>query len=179
MRISSSDPLAARATSAAKRPVTRALAEDHEADLEADELELELEPWPSPAPVINEAFTPLAFTLPWPPSVNTLVRARAMQVHGRWMAQVYKTAEHRKYLEAVGLVVGDLVPTSALLAVSVKLYRPRRVGDIDGPIKALFDSLNGRAWTDDSQVVELHVTRHDDKHAPRVEVSITAAQPQE
>lgn len=142
--------------------------------------ELQLEPWAPSAPVIaTPAFSALDFVLPYPPSVNTLVRARAMQVHGRWMAQVYKTADHRKYLEAVGVIVGDLVPTAELLAVTLKLYRPRRVGDLDGPIKALFDSLNGRAWLDDSQVVELHVTRHDDKHRPRVEVSIHVPPPQE
>lgn len=87
-----------------------------------------------------------------------------------------KSAEHRAYFDAVAARVGFLAapwPKETPLAVTLRLYRPRRTGDIDGPIKALLDSLNGRAWVDDSQISELHVTRHDDKANPRVEVSIT------
>jgi Holliday junction resolvase RusA-like endonuclease len=46
------------------------------------------------------------------------------------------------------------------------------VGDVDGPVKALLDSLNGLAWDDDSQIEVLHVFRHDDKANPRVEVEV-------
>ena len=33
--------------------------------------------------------------------------------------------------------------------------------DADNVAKLILDALNGRAWHDDSQVVELHVTKHD------------------
>lgn len=33
--------------------------------------------------------------------------------------------------------------------------------DGDNVAKLILDALNGRAWHDDSQVVELHVTKHD------------------
>lgn len=47
--------------------------------------------------------------------------------------------------------------------------RPRRVEaepyavrpDADNIAKAVLDALNGRAWDDDAQVVELRVTKHD------------------
>lgn len=115
---------------------------------------------------------PVFLVLPYPPSVNRLYRTI---VRGR-RAMPIKSAEHRAYMAA--LVLGTDVepwPLETRLSVSLRLYRPRRIGDIDGPIKALFDGLNGRAWVDDSQVVELHVQRLDDKARPRVEVSISEA----
>lgn len=117
---------------------------------------------------------PTLLVLPYPPSANTLYRTI---VRGK-RAMPIKSAEHRAYFEAVATRVGFLAapwPKETPLAVTLRLYRPRKSGDIDGPIKALLDSLNGRAWVDDSQIAELHVTRHDDKHRPRVEVAITAS----
>jgi Holliday junction resolvase RusA-like endonuclease len=149
MRISSSDPLAARATSAAKAPAQQLVSTLH----------------------------PALLVLPYPPSENRRIGARAIRVGTRWTAQVYKTAEHKRYLESVVVAAGFIAapwPKETRLAVSVKLFRPAKRGDIDGPLKALFDALNGRVWADDSQVIELHVTRHDDKQRPRVEVSIHA-----
>ena len=112
---------------------------------------------------------PTLLVLPYPPSVNRLYRT---VVRGK-RAMPIKSAEHRAYMLAVA--AGTAVepwPKETPLWVSVTLYRPRRIGDIDGPIKALFDALNGRAWVDDSQVVELQVSRRDDKQNPRVEVRI-------
>ena len=115
---------------------------------------------------------PRRIDLPYPPAVNRLYRVRVM---GR-RAFPYKTHEHRDYLKAVADTVGVVTPwpEDAQLVVHVRLYRPRRIGDIDGPVKALFDALNGRAWVDDSQVVELHLARFDDEHRPRVEVELSA-----
>lgn len=108
-------------------------------------------------------------TLPYPPSANTLYRTI---IKGRRAIPI-KSAEHRAFFSAVA----QAFPAHAgkwdgPLAVTLRLYRPRRVGDIDGPIKALLDSLNGLAWEDDSQIVALYVSRGDDKHRPRVEVEI-------
>lgn len=174
MRISSSDPLAARATSASKGP-SRPLAEDHDADLESDELQLEA--WPEQLDRADYERVSSALTLPYPPALNSLYGHRVLKMKGRPMAVPYKTHEHRDYMKHVGEAIGTVPLWAGPLRVDLKLYRPRRVGDIDGPIKTLFDALNGRVWTDDSQVVELHITRHDDKHHPRVEVSITAVPP--
>ena len=110
--------------------------------------------------------------LPYPPSANSLYRTI---IRGKRAIPI-KSKEHRLFFEAVAAAVGDeLEPygPNVPLRVRLNLYRPRRVGDIDGPIKALLDSLNGRAWVDDSQIVELHVVRGDDKHRPRVEVSVS------
>lgn len=59
------------------------------------------------------------------------------------------------------------------LAVSLNVYRPMRRGDLDNTAKVLFDALNGIAWVDDGQVVEMHLFRFDDKDRPRVEVTVS------
>ena len=122
--------------------------------------------------------------LPYPPSVNSLYRHRVMGKH----AITYKTPEHRDYMKAVGHALRvqqlrdptcDAFPLDAhhRLIVTVDLYRPRRIGDIDNPIKALFDAMTiNEIWRDDEQVVDLHLRRFDDKANPRVEVTIEIAQ---
>lgn len=58
------------------------------------------------------------------------------------------------------------------LSVEVRLFRPRKSGDIDNRIKPLFDSLNGLAWHDDAQIARLLVERSEDKLNPRAEVRV-------
>lgn len=48
---------------------------------------------------------------------------------------------------------------------------PTKKPDCDNISKIILDSLNGRAYQDDKQVVELHITKHY-SHEPRVEVEI-------
>jgi Holliday junction resolvase RusA-like endonuclease len=122
-------------------------------------------------------------TAPYPPGVNTLYGVRAVLVKGRPMAFPYKTREHSDYAVAMklasleaGLRAEDLPlhPKPATVALRVDLYRPRRAGDIDGPLKTLLDVLQGIAFENDDQVARLEVYRHDDKGNPRVELDVTA-----
>ena len=127
----------------------------------------------------------VSFRVPYPPSANRLYAMRTM---GRGQPTLYKTAEHRAYLGAVSnalRVAGlhnpmiDRLPFAGPVSLTIRTFRPMKRGDIDNPLKALFDSLIGRpeedhrgAWVDDSQVCELHVFRFDDKEDPRVELEI-------
>jgi Holliday junction resolvase RusA-like endonuclease len=43
---------------------------------------------------------------------------------------------------------------------------------LDNRLKVLLDALNGIAYNDDADIVELHAYRLDDKHDPRVELKI-------
>lgn len=130
----------------------------------------------------------IRFTFPYPPSQNALYRSRVLP--GKAVPIVYKTADHKMYMAAVGSAIRRAVhrdqllkgrlPLKGNLRVSVRLYRPQKRGDIDNPIKALFDALNAKnhleglgGWEDDSQVTELHVVRFDDKVNPRVEIELT------
>lgn len=54
----------------------------------------------------------------------------------------------------------------------IHLYRPKPNGDTDGPVKQLFDALQGIVYENDSQIVHYEVTRHDDAKAPRVEMVV-------
>jgi crossover junction endodeoxyribonuclease RusA len=105
-------------------------------------------------------------TLPWPPSVNHYWRT--------WKGRTLLSKEGRAYKTAAALVAksSGLKPSEKLVAVWLTFYRPRRIGDLDNRLKPVLDSLNGTAWVDDSQVVELHAFRFDDKESPRVEVEI-------
>lgn len=61
-------------------------------------------------------------------------------------------------------------PTNAPVAMTLRFFRCR--GDADNLTKSILDALNGIAYDDDRQVVELHVyvTRADAK--PRTEITI-------
>jgi Holliday junction resolvase RusA-like endonuclease len=59
--------------------------------------------------------------------------------------------------------------------VSLDVYRPKRIGDLDNQIKVTLDALKGIAFGDDKQVIELHAYRYDDKGNPRVEVTVEVA----
>jgi crossover junction endodeoxyribonuclease RusA len=116
-------------------------------------------------PLEVEAMT---FTLPWPPSLNRYYRT--------WKGRVLISSEGRAYklVAALKAKASGVKPMDGGLVVRLELYRPQKRGDLDNTLKALFDSLNGVAWVDDGQVVELHATRHDDKANPRVEVTVEA-----
>ncbi len=56
--------------------------------------------------------------------------------------------------------------------VDIDLYiRDGRIGDVDNYAKSILDGLNGVAWEDDKQVVELHIYRHTER-PQRAEVRI-------
>lgn len=114
-------------------------------------------------------------TLPYPPSANTLYRTI---IRGKRAIPI-KSKEHRQFFQAVAEATRGVAQWAedARLEVWLYLYRPRRVGDVDGPIKACLDSLNGIAWVDDSQIFALHVIRNDDKYRPRVEVVVRKVAP--
>lgn len=61
------------------------------------------------------------------------------------------------------------------VAVSLHIRRPAKRRDIDNHIKVLLDSLQGAAYVDDSQIVELHITMEDSRRNPGVTVIIQAA----
>jgi len=109
-------------------------------------------------------------TLPYPPSVNH------MYVHTARGVYMSDTGKAFKW-EALAQVPFD-TPRFALelqLAVVINIYRPRKSGDIDNRVKIVLDSMNDRLWVDDSQICELHIYRHDDKHNPRIELEVRIA----
>ncbi len=64
-------------------------------------------------------------------------------------------------------------PLAGPIGVLARVYRPQKRGDIDNVAKCLLDACNGLLWLDDSQIVDLHLLRFDDKTNPRVELSVS------
>lgn len=118
----------------------------------------------------------ISFTLPMPPSANRYWRRGGNSTYVSDEAQEYKDAVSRQ-VSAVGKReggkrVGPLEPLAGEIAVTVRVYRARRSGDLDNRLKVLLDSLQGVAYVSDSQIVEIHAERFEDKSDPRVEVEI-------
>ncbi len=117
---------------------------------------------------------PQRLTLPYPPSTNRYWRI----FRGHAVRSAEATA-YKRAVSAVCIQAGvDLL--SGPVALEVRLYRPRKSGDLDNRLKVLLDALQGHLYADDAQVVELHAFRQDDKAAPRVELVLRpAGQPQD
>ena len=79
---------------------------------------------------------------------------------------------------AANLAMGNQVPLSGPLAVTLRFYRKdgRRV-DIDNLAKSALDSMNGIVYRDDGQVVDLHASKAQDKARPRIEVEVAGFTP--
>lgn len=109
-----------------------------------------------------------AVELPYPPSTNVLHRAVVIKGRGRTL----ESKELRVYKARVSLMLLRYKPLDGPVAVTLRVYRPRKAGDLDNRAKAVLDAVKGRLFVDDSQVVELHMYRYDDKANPRVEVTV-------
>jgi crossover junction endodeoxyribonuclease RusA len=110
--------------------------------------------------------TVLEFTLPYPPTANTYWR----NVNGRMVT----SAAARAYKEEVGWTIKTKVkdPLPGDVYVKVKIFRPRKIGDLDNSLKILLDSLKGLIYLDDDQIVEIRASRFDDKTNPRAEITV-------
>ena len=111
----------------------------------------------------------LRLTLPYPVSSNRYWRSARGRVFVSAEAKHYKGAVLRiASPESVFFENGDVI-------VHVDVYRPAKRRDLDNCLKVLLDSLNGVCWKDDSQIVEIHARRFEDKENPRAEVVIMPA----
>lgn len=105
-------------------------------------------------------------TLPYPPSANRLWRnMRGVMV---------KSEDARQYVLEVAMEarLNGLKPREGDVKIVLDFYRPRKAGDLDNRIKIVLDGLQGVAFRDDSQVIEITARRHDDAKRPRVEAEI-------
>ena len=108
-------------------------------------------------------------TLPEPPSANRYWR------HAR--GRTYRSAEANAYRASVVLLspVRTVPFPSGDVRVIATWFRSRRAGDLDNRWKVLRDALNGVLWTDDQQIVELHLYRKDAPRNGRIELNVESA----
>jgi len=102
-----------------------------------------------------------SFTLPVPPSAN-----RYWQVANN---RIIVSSEASSYKQQVYIQLREYEPLRNNVGVNFTVFRPYKRGDLDNFTKVMFDALKGLVWLDDSQVVEIHSFRADDKNNPRVE----------
>lgn len=119
---------------------------------------------------------------PWPPSLNALWRTLLIGVCANCRKHAHATlrpsSEYEDYATQLklSLLEQEIKPIEGTpaLVLTAHFYRPRRTGDLDNMLKGMLDVMGkGRVYADDSQIVELHAYRHDDKARPRVELEVT------
>ncbi len=104
--------------------------------------------------------------LPYPPSVNNLYATfagrRIVSAKGRQFKADIAVLARR---QGAKLLDGDL-------SVTFRVFRPKRVGDLDNRLKISQDALKGICFADDKQIVEIHAFRFDEKANPRIEIDL-------
>lgn len=82
--------------------------------------------------------------------------------------------EARAYKASIAQLRGIAVHVGSV-RITLDWYRSRRAGDLDKRIGVCLDALQGVLFDNDSQIVELRATRHDDPTNPRIEVCVEPA----
>ena len=116
-----------------------------------------------------------SFTFPSPPAVNNLYFDRIMPPKYPRPAYVMRvlTDEGRRYKAIVAQILEGWAPIIGDVELTIRWFRPRRVGDIDNIHKILLDSMTGFIYNDDGQVSRLFTYRLDTQpKRPRVEVDV-------
>lgn len=108
-----------------------------------------------------------SLTLSMPPSANRLWRfdKRGFMRKSQEAIVYYELIGFEAIKQNVEIWDGDI-------SITIKVYRAQKSGDLDNRIKPLLDALEGVAFYDDKQIVEIHAYRYDDKSNPRVEITI-------
>jgi crossover junction endodeoxyribonuclease RusA len=114
----------------------------------------------------NQTASELKLILPYPPSVNHLYATfrgrRITSAKGRqFKADIAVIAKQ----QGAKLLDGDLI-------ITFRVFRPKRIGDLDNRLKISQDALKGICFADDRQIIEIHAFRFDDKANPRIEIDL-------
>lgn len=123
-------------------------------------------------------------TLPYPPSANRYwvtfaYLSKNPRNFGKPMANTVPSTEAKEYKMIVRehCVKNKVRRLRGDLEFRIKLFRPKRIGDLDNRLKVLIDSLRELAYEDDDQITRIVAERYDDKFSPRVEVEIHVLKP--
>ena len=106
-------------------------------------------------------------TLPVPPSANQ---------YWQYTGRVFTSQRAKAYKEQIAYMMRRN-KIDGPVALNLTVFRPRKSGDLDNYLKIMLDALQGYLYENDSQIVEIHAYRQDDKDNPRVE--LTAYSPDE
>ncbi|SMB89162.1 crossover junction endodeoxyribonuclease RusA [Deinococcus hopiensis KR-140] len=132
-----------------------------------------------PKPVEFDPIRTLTFTLPYPPSLNSIWRAIIIKTAKGPQARILLSLQGRAYRRTVKDRVRDMghpsTPPGARLALTLTACPPdKRHRDLSNIPKALEDALtHAKVWADDSLIDELRVIRGEVCPGGRVVVQIT------
>jgi Holliday junction resolvase RusA-like endonuclease len=107
-------------------------------------------------------------TLTYPPkSLNGMYERghKRVHLHPEIVSWKFENEIHLRQLQ----VEACIQKGGVVLVIDV--YRPAAKGDIDNRLKMTLDVLQGYAFINDVQVVEMHVRNLIDRKAPRIEVA--------
>ena len=136
----------------------------------------------APSPRAEPAW-PLAFALPWPPSVNNYWRTAMRKISGRWQPWVMLSAAGESYRQRAQLAIlmqhVPRISASGSLAVAIVAYPPDRgPRDLDNLLKPVLDALaSARVIENDRFVDDLHVRRGPVVKGGRLELAVSYAKP--
>ena len=111
----------------------------------------------------------MTLDLPEPPSANRFWRHAKGRTYLSEDALIYRVKVMAACRKA------KVRPLAGPVAVTFHWYRGRKSGDLDNRWKQIGDALQGHAYEDDAQIVELHFYRHDRPGKPGAIVTIEAA----
>lgn len=110
----------------------------------------------------------MQITIPYPPSLN-----RYWRNFGGRMVLSSEARTFKRRVKEICDKAEIVSPIKGPVHMKVKVYRPRKTGDLDNTLKAILDSLNGILYVDDKQIISILAERFDDKNNPRAEITAT------
>lgn len=109
--------------------------------------------------------------LPLPPSVNRYWIPAAGR-GGLIISPAGREYKQRARWETKAQWRDEIIEPPATVSLMIRVYRPRKAGDLDNYLKLILDVLSGVVYADDSQVVFIAASRHEDRLHPRAEVEV-------
>lgn len=102
------------------------------------------------------------------------IKGKGISVNRLYIGKRYLSKEGSAFKEMLGWEAKKFwhkAPLAGDVGIAIDFYySDKRRRDIDNPIKAILDSLNGIIYKDDSQIVDLTVTKN--KGENRIEIKI-------
>lgn len=109
--------------------------------------------------------------LPEPPTGNLYWRYAGGRIYLSKDAKAYRLAVYGCYVKQMGTLRVQF--PEGEIAVSLRWFRSQRRGDLDNHIKQVLDALQGLAYGNDAQIVEIQAFRADRSKNGGLTVHIT------